>query len=101
MTEVVIDTNVLLVAEGMHADVSDECVAACSQRLGLVMKTTTVVIDDNYRVLGEYQNKLREGLNKPSPPHARSTICRTGIETWRKVAKISPRKPLFAAFRLQ
>lgn len=95
MTEVVIDTNVLLVAEGMHADVSDECVAACSQRLGLVMKTTTVVIDDNYRVLGEYQNKLsgargkKAGAvflkwlmqNQANPKHvARVTLAETAKE---------------------
>jgi hypothetical protein len=64
MTEVVIDTNVLLVAEGKHPDVSQECIAACVQRLGLAMKTATVVIDDNYRVLREYQNKLSAAHGK-------------------------------------
>ena len=58
MAEVVIDTNVLLVAERRHDDVSDECVLACVQRLQTIMRSSTVVIDDGYRVIGEYQNKL-------------------------------------------
>lgn len=58
MTEVVVDTNVLLVAEGLHDDVSAECVLACVQRLQTIMRAATVVIDDDYRVIGEYRNKL-------------------------------------------
>jgi len=58
MAEVVVDTNVLLVAEGMHDDVSEECVLACVQRLEEIMKGDTVVLDDGYRVLDEYQHKL-------------------------------------------
>ena len=30
--KVVLDTNVLLVANGKHADVSDDCVLACIDR---------------------------------------------------------------------
>lgn len=52
------DTNVLLVAEGKHADASDECVLACVQRLQAITRSATVVIDDGYRVVGEYQNKI-------------------------------------------
>lgn len=58
MAEVVVDTNVLLVAEGKHPDVSEECVLACVSRLQKIMQGETVVVDDGYRVLGEYQNKL-------------------------------------------
>ena len=58
MAEVVVDTNVLLVAEGRHDDVSEECMLTCIQRLQTVMESATVVIDDSYRVIGEYQNKL-------------------------------------------
>lgn len=52
------DTNVLLVAEGRHEDVSEECVLACVARLQKIMRGEVVVVDDGYRVLGEYQNKL-------------------------------------------
>lgn len=58
MAEIVIDTNVLLVAEGKHADASDECTLACIQRLQRAMQTEVVVVDDSYRILGEYQHKL-------------------------------------------
>ena len=58
MGEVVLDTNVLLVAEGMHPDVNPECVVSCVRRLQQIMRSESVVLDDGYRVLGEYQNKL-------------------------------------------
>lgn len=58
MAEVVVDTNVLLVAEGKHADVSEECVLACVQRLRLITQTEKVVIDDGFRLISEYQSKL-------------------------------------------
>jgi len=58
MTEVVIDTNVLHVAEGMHGETSAECGLACSQRLLEIKNTGTVVIDDGFRALGEYQRKF-------------------------------------------
>lgn len=59
----VIDTNVLLVANGQHSDVSEDCVTWCVQRLQAMEKTGITVIDDEFRILGEYQNKTR--LNPP------------------------------------
>lgn len=59
----VIDTNVLLVANQQHADVSDDCVETCVLRLLTMQKAGVVVIDDGHRVLGEYQQKTR--LNPP------------------------------------
>lgn len=59
----VIDTNVLLVANGQHADVSEDCVAQCIKRLQVMQKTGVTVIDDEFRILGEYQHKTR--LNPP------------------------------------
>jgi len=58
MSEVVVDTNVLHVAEGMHDEVTDECKLACSQRLLDIRKGWIVVIDDDFRVLREYQKKF-------------------------------------------
>ena len=63
MMRAVIDTNVLLVANDQHADVSPECVAECVQRLQAMQDTGITVIDDAYRILGEYQNKAR--INPP------------------------------------
>lgn len=59
----VIDTNVLLVANQQHADVSDECIEACIRRLQAMQKAGVVVIDDGHRILDEYQQKTT--LNPP------------------------------------
>ena len=58
MTEVVIDTNVLLVAEGKHGDISEECITRCADRLEAIQKSAIVVIDDAFRVINEYMQKL-------------------------------------------
>ena len=59
----VIDTNVLLVANGQHADVSEDCVIECVKRLQAIQKAGVTVIDDGFRILGEYQHKTQ--LNPP------------------------------------
>lgn len=64
MTRVVIDTNVLLVANEQHADVSPECVMTCTQRLLDIQKGDVVVLDDEYRIILEYQNKTKPGKSK-------------------------------------
>jgi len=53
----VIDTNVLLVANGQHDDVSLNCMIECVRRLQAMQKSGITVIDDGFRILGEYQNK--------------------------------------------
>ncbi|MEO1766822.1 type II toxin-antitoxin system VapC family toxin [Thiobacter aerophilum] len=58
MAEVVIDTNVLLVASQRHHDVSPQCVLACIERLERIQKNECVVIDKAFEILGEYQRKL-------------------------------------------
>lgn len=63
MNAAVIDTNVLLVANGSHADVSPACRKACIERLQQHKTAGVVVIDDGYRILREYQNKTRP--NRP------------------------------------
>lgn len=53
----IIDTNVLLVANYQHADVSPECVIECVERLKDMERTGITVIDDGFRILNEYQHK--------------------------------------------
>ena len=53
----VIDTNVLLVANGQHADVTEDCVITCVMRLQALQRSGVVVIDDGYRIVGEYHHK--------------------------------------------
>lgn len=57
MTLVVVDTNVILVANNAHEDVSPECVLECVRRLEQLKKSGSIAIDDAYRILGEYQHR--------------------------------------------
>ncbi len=59
----VIDTNVLLVANGDHEDVSPECRAECVRRLQAMQANGVTVIDDAFLILGEYLHKTR--VNPP------------------------------------
>lgn len=60
----VIDTNVLLVANGQHADMSAAGVSECVRRLQTMQAGGTVVIDDGYRIVGEYLHKSRPNAQK-------------------------------------
>jgi hypothetical protein len=55
----VIDTNVLLVANEQHENVSPEGVIACVERLELIRKSGCVVLDDKYEILREYGQKTK------------------------------------------
>lgn len=57
MRVVVVDTNVILIANDAHPDASPECVIACVARLNDLMKSGVLVLDDGYRILREYQKK--------------------------------------------
>lgn len=59
MSMTVIDTNVILVANGQHADVSPACVTSCALALQSVMKSGMLVLDDGFQILLEYQNKTQ------------------------------------------
>jgi len=59
MMKVVVDTNVLLVANDQHGDVSPDCVETCVRRLLALQAEGVVVVDDGFRILGEYQRKAR------------------------------------------
>lgn len=59
MSTVVIDTNVLLVANRRHDGVSAPCIAACVQRLKSIRETDTVVLDDGRRIISEYARNLQ------------------------------------------
>lgn len=63
MIEAVIDTNILLIANNQHEDVSPDCVEECVRRLSAMQQSGVVVIDDGYRILTEYQRKT-----KPNQP---------------------------------
>jgi hypothetical protein len=53
----VVDTNVILVANGQHGNVGPNCVAACALRLQTIMAKQRIAMDDAFEILREYQNK--------------------------------------------
>ena len=57
MNLTVIDTNILLIANDKHEDISSECRGNCVERLKEIKASGIVVIDDEYRILREYLNK--------------------------------------------
>jgi hypothetical protein len=61
---VVVDTNVILVANGQHEDVGDTCVRSCAARLYALVQSGCIAIDDGFRILNEYQKKTSSLLGK-------------------------------------
>ena len=61
---VVIDTNVILVANGLHLGVDSECVAECALRLQSVMANGRLALDSDFQILLEYQNKTSPKAGK-------------------------------------
>lgn len=57
MVRAIIDTNVLLIANGSHQDVSDACMKKCIERLVHQKEQGITVIDDCFHILREYQKK--------------------------------------------
>jgi hypothetical protein len=55
----VIDTNVILVANGQHKAVSGECIASCISELQNIKTNGKVVIDNSYLIVQEYCQKTR------------------------------------------
>lgn len=60
----VVDTNVILVANRQHEDVSEACVVSCAKRLQEIMTSGRVAIDAGYQVLKEYQQKTQPQVGK-------------------------------------
>jgi len=69
MSSIVIDTNVLLVADGQGCHMTDECRIECEERLQAVQANEQVVLDDGWHILGEYQHKL-DANKSPTPGSA-------------------------------
>ncbi|MFT3856190.1 MAG: hypothetical protein QM742_01305 [Aquabacterium sp.] len=53
----VVDTNVLLVANGQHPGVSADCVRRCAHWLETLMATGRIALDDQFEIVREYQHK--------------------------------------------
>ncbi len=67
MSAVVIDTNVLLVADGQAGQMSAACRIECVDRLERVKAVEQVVLDRQRLILMEYGNRLNPSKRPPSP----------------------------------
>ena len=66
----VVDTNVAMVANGLHDGASAECVAASARALRLLMTDGHVFIDDGGRIVAEYRINLSPWARQPGPGDA-------------------------------
>ena len=59
-TEVVVDTNVAVVANGMTEQAGQTCVSTCTDKLHQIVEQQKYIIllDDEYLILEEYRNNL-------------------------------------------
>lgn len=55
---VVVDTNVLIVANNKAPQASPKCVINCMNKLVHIREKQILVIDDKWRIIKEYQNKV-------------------------------------------
>ncbi|MDE2400398.1 MAG: hypothetical protein KGL90_01860 [Burkholderiales bacterium] len=55
----VVDTNVILVANGQHPGVSEACVQRCARWLQGLMASGRLALDEGYEIVREYQHNTR------------------------------------------
>lgn len=55
---VVVDTNVLIVANRRETQASPQCVLNCIRKLESIQKIQVLVIDDGWRIIKEYRKKV-------------------------------------------
>ena len=70
MSTVVVDTNVLIVANGTASQMSDCCRTRCLDRLAKARDGERVVVDEQYFILREYQTNLNPNRNPPGAGEA-------------------------------
>jgi len=71
MREVIVDTNVPLMADGGH--MSLPCQANCANFIeSIIYGQATIVIDDQWRIIREYENKI--------PNRTQGTVSRTFLK---------------------
>ena len=52
----IVDTNVVLIANGQHQDVTPACVTACTLALQKIKDSERIALDDRFLILREYED---------------------------------------------
>jgi len=102
MSAIVIDTNVLLIADGQGGHMSDDCRLECEARLMAVQAGDQTVLDDSWLILGEYQHKL-DPNQSPTPGSAfiKWLLQRQGMAqhvSWVSITSTNADQTKFAEF---
>lgn len=61
---VIVDTNVLIVANMKAPQASPECVISCIRKLQQIQKEKIIVVDHSWQIINEYKNKVSQ-LGQP------------------------------------
>ncbi len=65
MNAVIVDTNVVVIANGEADHASMDCIERCQDRLEQILsRPEKVVIDDGWRILGEYDDNTKPNTRK-------------------------------------
>ncbi len=59
MPKCLVDTNVILIADGKNDDAGNRCIANCIKKLSEVCRDGGLVLDDGDRIFSEYLNKTK------------------------------------------
>jgi hypothetical protein len=87
----IIDTNVILVANGQHSDVSPDCVTACAIRLQAIMSGQRIALDDAFEILLEYQNKTSpKTANRPGDAFVKWALQNNANPKWCDLVVLTP-----------
>lgn len=85
MTHWVVDTNVPRVANSPHdpTHASPECVLECVRRVREITAGGGLLLDDDWRIIGEYRNRLRS-VGQPGVGDAflRAVLTRYADPSW-------------------
>jgi len=60
----IVDTNVILIANRQHENVSPQCINNCTMKLQSLMQKGRIALDDRFRILNEYQHKTNPSKAK-------------------------------------
>jgi hypothetical protein len=78
----IVDTNVILVANGQHENVEPDCVSTCALALQDLMKNGKLALDGGYLILNEYQNKTQPKKgNRPGDAFVKWALQNSGNPT--------------------
>lgn len=87
----IVDTNVILVANGQHSDVSPDCVTACAIRLQAIMSGQRIALDDAFEILLEYQNKTSpKTANRPGDAFVKWALQNNANPKWCDLVALTP-----------